>query len=267
MYVKPGTWNRPQEKWWTRLRRDLHLDSLPSPAQMSGRLASFRGPSTPTSSPVSQAKQSGATPHSPSRLAESTHHRKVRSLLLEIRTVAETWDNIVLVDGMKAAKSLVDTRTDLENELSLLPAGMQPRHHVVQPKLAIAEKRIAELDQVIAKLQKQFNRMNMLVDQLENLFHETHKTKGLQVVQEPLWATWSLEKFASSVPDILTPYHRSLRMHADIVDLLRPHSASFEASRNALTQWVAEPFLEEEGWDNYWEDLCEAEIDRWNVGK
>ena len=72
---------------------------------------------------------------------------------------------------------------------------------------------------------------------------------------------------ASAVPEILTPYHRSLQMHTDIVDLLRSHSVTFEASRDALSQWVAEPFLEDDGWDNHWEDLCEAEIDRWNVGK
>ena len=56
-------------------------------------------------------------------------------------------------------------------------------------------------------------------------------------------------------------------MHKDIVDQLRSHTVTFEASRDALSRWVAEPFLEDGGWDNYWEDLCEAEIDRWNVGK
>lgn len=45
---------------------------------------------------------------------ESTYHRKVRTLLYDLRTVTENWDDIVLVDGLKAAKSLVDTRTDLE---------------------------------------------------------------------------------------------------------------------------------------------------------
>lgn len=56
-------------------------------------------------------------------------------------------------------------------------------------------------------------------------------------------------------------------MHVDIVTLLRPHKATFEASRDALSQWVAEPFLEDGGWDNYWQDLCEAEIDRWATSK
>ncbi|TCD61416.1 hypothetical protein EIP91_008450 [Steccherinum ochraceum] len=187
--------------------------------------------------------------------------------MLEIRGVTETWESIVLVDGSKAVRILVDTRTDLENELSLLPAGTQPRHHIVQPKLAVADKCIAELDKVILKLQKQFQKMNTLVEQLETLFYEIHKIKGWQSVQEPLWATWSLEKFASSVSDILTPYSRSLEMHKDIVNLLRSHSIKFEVSRDAMSRWVAQPWLEDAGWDNYWEDLCEAEIDRWNVGK
>ena len=81
---------------------------------MSGRLASFKGPSTPNASPVKQPKSSGKAPASPARPTESTYHRKVRTLLQELRTVTENWDDIVLVDGLKAAKSLVDARTELE---------------------------------------------------------------------------------------------------------------------------------------------------------
>ena len=124
--------------------------------------------------------------------------------------------------------------------------------------------------------------MNMLVEQLESLFHDKYKTKGWQNVQEPLWSTWSLEKFgayhatsfcrsfpdltlaATSVPDILTVYHRSLQMHVDIVNTLRSHSVSFEVSREAISRWVAQPFLEEGSWDAQWEDLCEVEIERWS---
>ncbi|CAL1704300.1 unnamed protein product [Somion occarium] len=225
------------------------------------RLASFRGPSTPTSSPV-QARQP-SSPSSPSRVAESTYHRKTRSILQEVRTVTENWDDIVLVDGLKAAKSLVDARTDLDNELSTLPAGKQPPYPLVEPKLSLMEKRISELDTVIAKLKKQFQRLNNLIESLENLLHETSKARGWTAVQEPLWVTWSLEKFASTLPDILIPYHRSLQMHIELVDLLRSHSVKFEASREAINKWVTQPFLQEDGWEAQWEDLCEAEIDRW----
>lgn len=76
------------------------------------RLASFKGPSTPSSSPV--AKQQPKSPGSPSRPIESTYHRKTRTALQELRAITETWDDLVLIDGLKAARSLVDARTDLE---------------------------------------------------------------------------------------------------------------------------------------------------------
>lgn len=88
---------------------------------MSSRLASFKGPSPPAPSP-SKAKQPANTPVSPSRLIESTYHRKLRTLLQELRNITETWDSIVLVDGLKAAKGLVDARTELEYALHSHPA-------------------------------------------------------------------------------------------------------------------------------------------------
>lgn len=82
------------------------------------RLASFRGPSTPSSSPI-QVKL--ISPGSPSRSIESTYHRKIRTHLQELRSTSETWNALILVDGLKAAKSLVDTRTDLEYASNYLP--------------------------------------------------------------------------------------------------------------------------------------------------
>jgi hypothetical protein len=86
---------------------------------MSSRLSSFRGPSTPSASPVpakgqqQQHQSPGGSPSS-SRLLESTYHRKLRAALQELRGMTETWDDLALLDGLKAARSLVDARTDLE---------------------------------------------------------------------------------------------------------------------------------------------------------
>ncbi|KAK1224471.1 hypothetical protein PQX77_012645 [Marasmius sp. AFHP31] len=251
---------------------------------MSGRLASFRGPSTPTSSPVQHKTVSNSVPSSPSSLkvTESTYHRKTRTLLQEIRTITETWDDLVLIDGLKAAKSLVDTRTDLDNALSLFPDRI-PRSRVVTPKLEIMEKRIAELDNVISKLvrdldvganargltplekQKQFRKLCTVIENLEALVVEAQKTKGWEWVErEPLWTTWSLNKFVSSVPDILHPYHRSLNEHIALVNILRSHSIPFEDSRKAIAKWAEQAWFEDSSWDAQWEDLCAAEVDRWN---
>ncbi|KAJ7043229.1 hypothetical protein C8F04DRAFT_1207694 [Mycena alexandri] len=230
------------------------------------RLASFKGPSTPSSSPVA-AKAQPKSPGSPSRPIESTFHRKTRTALQELRSLTETWDDLVLLDGLKAARSLVDTRTDLDNALALVSDGL-PRSHLVGPKLALMEKRISELDAVAAKLQKQFRRMNAVIDGLESLLIEAHKTKGWQwASEEPLWVTWSLERFVSSIPALLIPYHRSLDTHLALVGVLRSHSVSFEDARDALAKWAEQTWLEDDGWEAAWEDLCAAEVERWDVSR
>jgi len=148
------------------------------------------------------------------------------------------------------------------NALKLIPDG-RPRTHLVRPKLAIMDACIAKLDVVTAKMQKQFQRMNNIIDNLEAVLIEAHKAKGWRwVSEEPLWVSWSLEKFVTRIPEILPLYHRSLTLHAELVDKLRSHSITFEDSRDVINEWVQQPWLEG-GWDAAWEDLCEAEVEKW----
>jgi hypothetical protein len=87
------------------------------------------------------------------------------------------------------------------------------------------EKRIAELDAVTSKLvsllfylfwltrltfagwkRKQFRRMNAVIDGMEALLIEAHKAKGWHwVSDEPLWVTWSLEKFGTRFKNDILP--------------------------------------------------------------
>ncbi|KAJ7273258.1 hypothetical protein C8J57DRAFT_1506791 [Mycena rebaudengoi] len=109
---------------------------------MSSRLSSFRGPSTPSPSPVlakgqhqqQQHQSPGGSPSS-SRLLESTYHRKLRTALQELRGMTETWDDLVLLDGLKAARSLVDAPTRSHWSRT----GSRPRTRIVGPKLALIE--------------------------------------------------------------------------------------------------------------------------------
>ncbi|KAI0035757.1 hypothetical protein K488DRAFT_42740 [Vararia minispora EC-137] len=234
---------------------------------MNSRLASFRGPSTPNSSPVQQRynQKSPRAPTSPARQTESTFHRKVRSSLQELRTACRTWDDLISHDGLKAVQKLVDARTDLDNQLAQVPGGGLPRTRIVGPKLAYMDERIHEIDAIVAKLRKQFAKMAAVVEGLDTLIAEAHKAKGWEWVHgEPLWVTWTLEKFVTSIGEILRPYHRSLEQHAELAAILRPHSVTFEESRDAVHRWIEEPFLEDERWDARWEDLCLVEIDKWD---
>ncbi|VDC07117.1 unnamed protein product [Peniophora sp. CBMAI 1063] len=259
------------------------------------RLASFRGPSAPSSSPVPKANpnttpkgkgKANSNPKSPSSpgrnvrggsvepmsppavsggVLETTYHRKLRSMLLEMRTCCRTWEDLIDHDGFRAIQRLVDARTDLDNQLAQVPGGGLPRSRIVGPKLASMEERIRELDTVIAKLRKQFAKMNSIVDSLEALLSDAHKTKGWAwVSQEPLWTTWTLEKFVTEIPGLLAPHRRSLDEHAGLVEEVRSHDTPFAAAKEAVLRWAAPGTLEDEGWDARWEDLCDVEVDKWD---
>ena len=72
------------------------------------------------------------------------------------------------------------------------------------------------------------------------------------------------EQKVSSISEILVPYHRSLAMHVELVRDMRSHESTFETSRQVIMHWIAQPYLEEGSWAAQWEDLCEAEIERWD---
>jgi hypothetical protein len=68
----------------------------------------------------------------------------------------------------------------------------------------------------------------------------------------------------TSVSDILWPYRRSVELHVELLDTLRSHEVSFEISRKVANTWAEQPYLEDDGWDARWEELCQVEIDRWD---
>ena len=65
--------------------------------------------------------------------------------------------------------------------------------------------------------------------------------------------------------DVEPPYHRSLTLIEDVIEQLQSHSITFEVSMEAISQWVGQPYLAEDGWEAKWGDLCAVEIDRWDA--
>ena len=80
------------------------------------RLASLRGPSTP--SPAASRASPPLSPTSPtnklSALDPTSYHRKLRVILVETEKCLRDWEEVVLMDGLKAGKTCVDARTELE---------------------------------------------------------------------------------------------------------------------------------------------------------
>ncbi|KAG9014938.1 hypothetical protein FRB94_007010 [Tulasnella sp. JGI-2019a] len=242
------------------------------------RLASLYGPSSPSSSPA-RSPPVKSSPGKARRSAsaalydreepnttpptESTYHRKLRTYLLELRQATKTWNDLVLLDGLKAAKGTIDARTELDNSLAALPSGTQPRLRLVNPKLVVIDSKVDNLREVVSKLNKQFQKMASVIESAELLMFDACKSKGVTwTYTEPLWTTWPLERFVSRLPALLPSYHRALETCIEISEKLSSNSLTFEESRTALRQWVAQPCLAEGQWED-WEQLCEVEVDKW----
>ncbi|KAF8516913.1 hypothetical protein BU17DRAFT_50379 [Hysterangium stoloniferum] len=224
------------------------------------RLASFKGPSSPSQLPV--RPHHNVAPPSPSRMSETTHHRKVRTLLRELHTTAQNWDDLVLIDGLRAVQSLIDTRTELDNQLTVLPSQCLPPVGSVAPRINLMEKRLVDLESMLGKLQRLFDRMVTIIDSLDAVLYEACKTKGCKWVQEePLWNTWTLEKFVTTAPTLLPGNHRCLEELKVLVATLRTHDTSFDASQNIIAKWITQSCVNQE-WSD-WEDLCGVEVERW----
>ena len=107
------------------------------------RLASFQGPSSPSPNPIRNQPPTSPSSSTPGRQSksrqpkspksrdvepsiyaldipnttpptETTYHRKLRNALVEMRSTMRTWNELVLMDGVKAIKGLIDARTELE---------------------------------------------------------------------------------------------------------------------------------------------------------
>jgi len=220
----------------------------------SQRLASFGGPSTPKRNAV---VSNPTSPAHPKNSLETTYHRKLRSLLLDFRSFVQTWRDVETVDGLKAAKTLIDTRTELENALTTYGYPTKP---LMGNKSRIMDHKIRELDAVLSKLANQMQKMSTVVENIEVLINEAHRVKGWSwISSEPMWCSWPMEKFYLSLLVLLPDFNRSLEEHKDAVLKLRSHDLSFDQSRGILQAWTDQP---SEGWDEL-DDMFSVEVQGW----
>lgn len=223
------------------------------------RLASFGGPSTPTK--LNRAVSNPPSPAAQRSSSETTYHRKLRAALIDFRLAAQTWRELVHIDGFKAAKTLIDTRTDLENTLKTYGRPQKP---LVAAKLNIMEARLRELDVVLQKMQNQREKIHGALDNIELLINDAHRAKGWEwVSNEALWCTWPMDKFYQSLLGLMPDLHRSLEVRREVVSTLKSHDVSFERSKEALQSWSG-PTLDQ--WDEL-EELFSIEVDGWPTRK
>ncbi|KAG8776040.1 hypothetical protein FRC12_001126 [Ceratobasidium sp. 428] len=325
---------------------------------MSKRLASFAGPSTPSSAPIlaqsgettptkpksgakNKNKGRDVTPSSPSpnplspsrepkspgsaqRLSKaglsipslgsraSTHApsiSKTRSttvlesplqLYIRItlkRTAAdlEKWDTLASRRAFACARALVDRTTELDNALSILPEGVQPRSRMLGPRLREFNSKREELKGYIVDLDVHFTRIAERATGLEAALAKLTQRDGQESTEkDSVWSemSWSFARYVSHTVGLLRQLNRIRYILNTLAERIRTYSLSspdhspqsanskspeirrtppspdtsptpFTQARTALASWSSEASCTSE-LINEWVGSCAAEIPAWD---
>lgn len=77
------------------------------------RLASLATP-TRRSSPSPSPSPSITGSPAQSLVTETTHHRMLKLLIAELKSLFRTWDELVAMDALKAAQAIINEQTTME---------------------------------------------------------------------------------------------------------------------------------------------------------
>ncbi|KAH7341352.1 hypothetical protein B0J17DRAFT_646213 [Rhizoctonia solani] len=213
-----------------RLRANINLDQT----IMSKRLASFGGPSTPTSSPIAgqstttPTKAAGKKKHTPaspdprsprvaSRKAKPKEETEIQRLVRTTLKLASLelgeWEQCVK-NGLQDAKLMVDRATELDNALGSIPSSE------VQPRFRVATDKLDDIDMLreatrgrILVMGHHFTKIGKRANRLEQALIEFVQMNGVEAAEQaPLWVskTWSLEQYVLQMHRILRPLDRLL---------------------------------------------------------
>uniref|UniRef100_V5EQH1 Uncharacterized protein n=2 Tax=Kalmanozyma brasiliensis (strain GHG001) TaxID=1365824 RepID=V5EQH1_KALBG len=292
--------------------RSISLSSRSSPAPSNRQMS----PATPGPS-SSMYDATGLL----SRDFETTYHRQCRTLLLAFVAAARMWEEMATFDGLKWAKEAVDGWEDVHaaNKLGQREAGttrqargpasatasraqdkrraleLDPRqaHDPILGPGGLRESRLADavsrieaahdgLTTVMERLNKALTKLTTASDSLRSLLEEAAQRKGLEFVfQDPMWATWPLERFVERTSELASQYRISTQhLQLLVPTLIRsgepPASSSSRPSdeatqrrskqrRSAYESWITLPYLETRGSQSLlgFEAICEVEVGRW----
>ncbi|AFR93797.2 hypothetical protein C343_01687 [Cryptococcus neoformans C23] len=224
---------------------------------MASRLASLtpsknarsRGSPSPSPSPA----------QSPLRPTETTHHRMLKLVIGEIKNVIRNWDEIVILEGFKAAKGCVDESTEMDN---ILDVEERPEREEVGPHLSTLYNHRVNLQTTISKLDNFLGKLNQLVDQAEKVLLGACQRETYDFVFiEPLWLTWTLEHFVNTISSLIPHHTYHLAELSVLASTILDPATAFDDAKYALEAW-RDLATGGERWEavREWEELVEMEL-------
>ncbi|WVN85632.1 uncharacterized protein L203_100781 [Cryptococcus depauperatus CBS 7841] len=225
---------------------------------MASRLASLtpskdnhaRGSSSPSLSPATV---------SPSKQSETTHHRMLKLVVKEVQNTIKTWDELIILDGFKAAKGCVDESTEMDNILELED---RLEREEIGSHLAALYRHRAVLQATMRKLDANLDKLTQLADQAEKILFGAYQRESDEFVfDEPLWTTWTLEHFINSIASLISSHTQHLSQLSILASRILDPETTFKDAKVTLESWRD---LSSGGdrWESVreWEELMEIEM-------
>ncbi|WWD09206.1 hypothetical protein V865_007328 [Kwoniella europaea PYCC6329] len=198
-------------------------------------------------------------PGSPAKITETTHHRMLKLVLSEVRKIIRTWDELVIMDGFKACKGVIDEGTEMDN---ILAVEDKPERPEINGHLDCWYSYRQSLESTLKKLDNNLYKLSALTDQAEKIFFEAYKREGQDFVfVEPLWFTWTLEKFVNSLSPIISLHTSHLASLTSLSHIILDPNTSFDDAKLTLEAW-RDIATGGERWEGVreWEELVEVEL-------
>ncbi|WVR05727.1 hypothetical protein IAU60_002751 [Kwoniella sp. DSM 27419] len=195
---------------------------------------------------------------SPSQTTETTHHRMLKLVLAEVRKILKTWDELIILDGFKAAKGCIDESTEMDNILLV----DRPERPEIVPHLSALYAHRAQLSQTLKKLDNNLFKLTALVDQADKILFAAYQREGNDFVfLEPLWLTWTLEQFVNSLSDQISVHNLHLAQLTSLANILLDSTTNFDDAKLTLEHW-RDISLGGERFNaaRDWEELIELEL-------
>ncbi|WWC58392.1 uncharacterized protein I303_100932 [Kwoniella dejecticola CBS 10117] len=222
------------------------LDSL-TPSKSRSRASPSPSPSLAPNSPSSGKN-------------ETTHHRMLKLVLSEVRKIFRVWDELVMIDGCKAAKGCIDEGTEMDNILSI---EEKPERPEITSHLNALYNHRQVLESTLKKLDNNLYKLSALADQAEKILFGACSREGNEFVfVDPLWSTWTMKKFVNSLSPLITLHTSHLASLSSLAKVIMDTNTSFDDAKVALESW-RDIATAGERWVGVreWEELVDLELE------
>ncbi|WWC66591.1 uncharacterized protein I206_100494 [Kwoniella pini CBS 10737] len=215
---------------------------------------------TPSRSRSRASPSPSPAPSSPLRGSnETTHHRMLKLVLGEVRKIIRTWDEIIIIDGFKAAKGFIDEGTEMDNILAI---DEKPERPEISNHLNTLFNHRQTLESTLKKLDNNLYKLSALAEQAEKIFFGAYSREGTEFVfVEPLWSTWTMERFVNSLSPLISFHTAHLASLTTLSKIILDTTTTFDDAKVALESW-RDIATGGERWEGVreWEELVELEL-------